>query len=72
MFPNLVPFVPTNLRLPHASGDVSGVKRGSRGIVRSSPCEWGCFSLSAFLDKRKNVFPMRVGMFPICRAFSAV
>ena len=52
--------------LPHARGGVSSCW-GCRYKLRvSSPCTWGCFYVNWSGSSQLIVFPMHVGVFPIC------
>ncbi len=54
----------TALRLPHARGGVSYWYGSHVPAIESSPCTWGCFLVTEFVENRKGVFPMHVGVFP--------
>ena len=52
----------SNLRLPHARGGVSVIRRRRRIVAVSSPRPWGCFRGADLRPAEGRVFPTPVGV----------
>ena len=73
VFPMLVGVFPTVMKttspkrcLPHARGGVSIDREENAVVMASSPCSWGCFFSRKARAIVREVFPMLVGVFPLC------